>query len=45
VLWCSLGWWEKKYSHQAEIFIEDALRQELEAEFPGQLNAQTVGEV
>jgi len=45
LIWHDTPWivGNKRYSHQAEIFIEDRLWQELDAKFPGQLNAQRVG--
>jgi len=45
LIWHDTPWivGNKRYSHQAEIFIEDVLWQELDAKFPGQLNAQRVG--
>lgn len=47
LIWHDTPWivGNKRYSHQAEIFIEDVLWQDLDAKFPGQLNAQRVGKV
>jgi hypothetical protein len=45
LIWHDTPWIvdNKRYSHQSEVFIEDALWQELDSKFPGQLNAQRVG--
>jgi hypothetical protein len=45
LIWHDTPWivGNKRYSHQTEIFIEDILWRELDAKFPGQLNAQSVG--
>jgi len=45
LIWHDAPWivGSKRYSHQAEIFIEDGLWPELDPRFPGQLNAQRVG--
>jgi len=45
LIWHDTPWIvdNKRYRHQSEVFIEDALWQELDSKFPGQLNAQRVG--
>ena len=45
LIWHDTPWIvdNRKYNHQSEVFIEDALWQELDSKFPGQLNAQRVG--
>lgn len=45
LIWHDTPWivGSKRYSHQSEVFVEDALWRELNANFPGQLNAQRVG--
>jgi hypothetical protein len=46
LIWRDTPWvvGNKRYSNHANIFVEDGLWRELDANFPNQLNAQQVGE-